>query len=124
MNAIKNVLSKFFGKTPATGEEFSWVDLFTFAEEEVKLLNTHRKNNEDITTSLTSMRLMGPLYEMAEKIDIEGTYRKEDIIRLEMEIRNIINDAISRGFFDGKKITVREFSKMGIELNAFQLMLI
>jgi hypothetical protein len=67
---------------------------------------------------------MGPLYEMAEKIDIEGTYRKEDIIRLEMEIRNIINDAISRGFFDGKKITVREFSKMGIELNAFQLMLI
>ena len=124
MNAIKNVLSKFFGKVPAAGEEFSWVDLYMFAEEEVKLLNTYRKNNEEISVSLTSMRLMGPLYELADMIDITGEYRNSDKIKMECEIRNIITDAVSRGFFDDKKVTEKEFNEAGISLNAMQLMLI
>ena len=43
---------------------------------------------------------------------------------MECEIRNIIGDAISRGFFDGKKVTEKEFNDAGIQLNAVQLMLI
>lgn len=124
MTGIKNVLAKFFEKTPANGEEFSWVDLFTFAEEEVTNLNRHRKNGEEICSSLTAMRLMAPLYELAEMIDIEGRYRNSDKVKMEVEIRNIIDDAISRGFFDGKKVTVKEFAEIGINLNAFQQMLI
>ena len=124
MNAIKNVLTKFFEKTPATGEEFSWVDLFMFAEEEVTNMNRRRAANEEISTALTSMRLMGPLYELGEMIDIEGSYRNSDKIKMEVEIRNIITEAISRGFFDGKKVTEKEFENAGISLNAAQLMLI
>lgn len=124
MNAIKNILSKYYDRTPATGEEFSYMDLFMFAKSEFENMNKKIAANDEISMSLTSMRLMAPLYELASMIELDGTYRNSDKTRMECEIRNIIGDAISRGFFDGKKVTEKEFNDAGIQLNAVQLMLI
>jgi DNA phosphorothioation-dependent restriction protein DptG len=119
---LKVIIAKFFGIY--NGEEPTYGDLFSKAKEEAGKLYAHIKNDEEVASCLTAMRMMAPLYELYDMVEYTGKYTDKKKSKMENELRNVIDDAIHKGLFDGKKCTVKEFASAGIELDAVQLMLI
>lgn len=119
---LKVIIAKFFGLY--NGEEPTYGDLFAKAKEESERLYSHIKNNESIDSSLIAMRFMAPLYELYDMIEFQEKESSSKKKKLEEELVCIINNAIYKGLFDGKKVSVKEFAEIGIELDACQLMLI
>ena len=122
-NMIKIIIGKYLG-IYNNNEEPTYGELFSKTREITDCIYSRLKNNDDMSDVLTCMRLMAPLYELYDMIEYKGSYRNSDKTKMECELRNVIDDAINRGFFDGKGITEKEFKEAGITLNAYQLMLI